>query len=199
MIAFWQEFENEKDVSLTIKTYVDNFTPDKKREIGDNFKRIKKMLNLKAYPPVYLYRNLMDRHQIYRFHSTYDCFVSSHRGEGWGIPQMEAMLMGNPVISTNCGGIHEYLTDGKDALLVGWKQINLKANTRNKQWYTPDQNWADADVEDLRRKMRMVYEDRKLAKKIGTAGEKTVRKLFGLKPVGEVMKARLDEIMEGEL
>ncbi len=52
---------------------------------------------------------------------TFDCFVSAHRGEGWGVPQMEAMLMGKPIISTSCGGIHEHLKDKEDALLLPFK------------------------------------------------------------------------------
>lgn len=141
--AFWREFEKTKGVSLTIKTYVDNFRPEKMKEIQRHIAQIKKRLGLKNYAPVYLYTNLMDRHQIYRFHKTFDCYVSAHRGEGWGIPQMEAMLVGNPVITTNVGGIHEYLEHKKTALLLNDFEMIPVNNSRNKQWYTADQNWAD--------------------------------------------------------
>jgi glycosyltransferase involved in cell wall biosynthesis len=196
LTAFWTEFGKDENVSLTIKTYVDNFTKDKQTEIENNIKMLRKRLNLVYYPPVYLFKELMDRHQIYRFHKTFDCFVSTHRGEGWGIPQMEAMLMGRPVISTNIGGIHEYLTDKVTALLLPNKLIPLTANTRNQQWYTRDQNWADINIEDVRVVLRWVYNNQMKVKKIGEDGCKLVREKFSLQAVGELMKRRLLEIEE---
>lgn len=191
--AFWREFENTPDVTLTIKTYVDNFTPDKKNEINQYIKRIKKTLDLNRFAPLYLYRNLMDRHQIYRFHNTFDCFVSAHRGEGWGIPQMEAMLMGKPVISTNVGGIHEYLRHKKSALLIPFEMVQVE-NSRNNQWYTPDQKWAQISVPELRKALRWAYDNQKKARDIGLKGKDVVENEFSLKAVGAKMRKRLEEL-----
>lgn len=192
--AFFREFENDKNVSLTIKTYVDNFTPEKKQEIQAEARAFRNSLHLSQYPQIYFYTNLMDRYQIYRYHKTFDCFVSAHRGEGWGIPQMEAMLMGKPIISTNCGGVHEYLTDNENALLVPYRLIPLRTNSRNQQWYTQDQQWADVDVTVLRQKMRWVYEHQTQAKEIGKKAKEFTEKTFSLDAVGNRMVKRLEEI-----
>lgn len=193
LTAFWKAFEGKNDVSLMIKTYVDNFRTEKKDEIKRDIKKLKIELNLKSYAPVYLFTDLMTRNQIYRFHKTGNCFISLHRGEGWGIPQMEAMLMGNPIISTNVGGIHEYLTDQKDSLLVGYKKVPV-SNTRNQHWYTPDQNWADPDIDEAIEKMKWVYENQKKLSGIGGSARELVKSKFGLLPVGNMMRKRLYEI-----
>lgn len=190
--AYWREFEGQDDVSLTLKTYLDNFMPNKKQEIDERIKQIKKRLNLSHYAPLYLYRNLMDRHQIYRFHKTYDCFVSAHRGEGWGIPQMEAMLMGRPIISTDKGGIHEHL-DGDEAYLIRSKQVPLSGNNRNSQWYTPDQNWAEIDIKDLRQAMRHAFTSGK-ENPMGVKARKAVETKFSIEAVGKLMAERLEQI-----
>lgn len=192
--AYWRAFENRKDVALVLKTYVDNFTPDKKREIDQAIHAIKKRLNLKYYAPVYMYRGLMDRYQVYRFHKSFDCFVSAHRGEGWGIPQMEALLLGNPIISTNCGGIHEYLIDGIHGRLIPYTPVQLTENTRNKQWYTPDQQWAEVDIAAMSEAMFAMYKDRKTAKQMGANGKQLVKKLFSLEVVGALMRERLSHV-----
>lgn len=192
--AFWQEFENTPGVSLVLKTYVDNFTPEKKHELRSIIAGIKNKTPLKKYAPVFIYNHLMTRTQVYRFHQTFDCFVSPHRGEGWGVGQMEAMLLGKPVISTNCGGIHEWLTNEKDAYLLPCKMVPLVSNSRNMQWYKQDQSWADIDINDLRKAMRSVFEDRIKAKEISTAGRLKVLEKFSLKNVGKLMKERLEQI-----
>lgn len=192
--AYYREFQNNEQVSLTIKTYIDNFTPEKRQEIEQNIRETKMALNLPKYPPVFLYTNLMDRHQIYRFHASFDCFVSAHRGEGWGIPQMEAITMGKPVISTNCGGIHEYLENGQSAYLVNCVLTPLAGNTRNPQWYAQDQRWAEVDVSDLRAYMRQVYDRPQEAVEVGKTGREVAKKKFALDKVGSIMKDRLLQI-----
>ena len=189
--AYWREFENTEGVSLTIKTYVDNFEPQKRQEIDTYIRKLKDRLGLKRYAPLFLYRNLMDRRQIYRFHKTFDCFVSAHRGEGWGIPQMEAMLTGNPAISTNCGGIHEHISS---MILVPYELVPLAGNSRNKQWYTDDQFWADAQLDILRQLMRMAFDDRDWSKAIGRRQQREVTEKLSIEAVGKQMRARLEEI-----
>lgn len=193
--AYWRTFTEKDKVKLVIKTYVDNFQKDKKDELMTLIKREKKVANLPYYPPLYVFRQLMDRRQMYRFHKTFDCFVSAHRGEGWGVPQMEAMLMGKPIISTNCGGIHEYLENGKQGLLIPYAKEKVE-NTRNKQWYLPDQNWASIDMPLLQKAMRYAYEHQDVMKGMGVnARDKTID-TFGLLPVGKKMLERLTIIQK---
>lgn len=191
--AYWREFENDENVGLVLKTYVDNFTPEKKDELNSYIKQIKVKLGLTKYAPLLLYRQLMDRHQIYRFHKTFDCFVSAHRGEGWGIPQMEAMLMGKPVISTNCGGIHEHIQTN-EAMLIPHRLIPLSGNNRNQQWYKNDQMWAEADIYQLRAAMRWIFTNRQEALDMAGRGKKAVNERFSTRAVGGLMMDRLTEI-----
>lgn len=194
--AFWREFEGNDGVSLTIKTYQVGFTAEKREMINQQIRKLKARLNLKSYAPLYLYRQLMDRHQIYRFHRSFDCFVSAHRGEGWGIPQMEAMLMERPIISTNIGGIHEYLTHKKDAYLTKYTMAPVDNGNYNAQWYTPDQKWAAVDIDDLRAGMRYMVDHKAEAALIGKAGRATVKAKFDLPVVGGIMRDRLNVIQQ---
>jgi glycosyltransferase involved in cell wall biosynthesis len=185
--AYFKEFQNDENVSLNLKTYVDNFTPEKKAEIERLILEIKTNLNLDTYPPLFICTELLDREQMYRFHKTFDCFVSAHRGEGWGIPQMEAMLMGKHMISTGCGGIHEYLPA---ECLIKYEMIPIRLATRNAQWYREDQHWADCDVTHLMAQLRIAYNSRPDGSKL----HDLVVNKFDVKVVGEIMKKRLNEV-----
>ena len=48
---------------------------------------------------------------MYKAVVTLVTLVVPTRGEGWGRPQMEAMSMGLPVISTNWSGLTAFLND----------------------------------------------------------------------------------------
>lgn len=194
LTAYWKEFKASDRVSLVLKTYMTNFSMSKKREIEHEINSIKAELNLPYYAPVYVYKELMDRHQVYRLHKTFDCLVSAHRGEGWGITQMEAMLMAKPIISTNLCGIHEYLEHGKNAMLVNYDLIPIRDNTFNAQWYRGDQNWGEINPQHLQNCMRWAYNNPKVAERIGKTARQTVIKKFSLPVVGKIMSDRLKEI-----
>jgi glycosyltransferase involved in cell wall biosynthesis len=191
--AFWLEFENTEGVSLSIKTFLDNFTFEKQKHILDEIQSVKNRLGLKKYAPIYIFNGLLNRNQMYKFHQTFDCFVSTHRGEGWGIPQMEALIMGKPVISTNLGGIHEWLVDKADAFLLPYTLIPVN-NSRSPEWYTNDQQWGDVKVDDIRKALRFVFDNQKEAESVGNNGRQIVEGLFNLEKVGGLMRVRLDEL-----
>ncbi len=51
-----------------------------------------------------------------------DLFVSSSWKEGFGLPPLEAMACGAPVVATDSGGIQQYAQDGENCLVVPIKQ-----------------------------------------------------------------------------
>jgi glycosyltransferase involved in cell wall biosynthesis len=44
--------------------------------------------------------------------------VFSSRGEGFGLPALEAMAVGCPVITTDSGGVRQFATDGINCLMT---------------------------------------------------------------------------------
>ena len=45
-------------------------------------------------------------------------FVFPSRAEGFGLPPLEAMACGAPVVTTDCGGVRDYAVDGENCLMV---------------------------------------------------------------------------------
>lgn len=195
--AFWEEFDGQQGVGLLIKTYFRNFNLANRRMIKNQIQLMKDKSKAKDPPPVFLYHDLMDRHQIMRLHKTGDCFVSAHRGEGWGVPQVEAALAGRPVISTGYGGVHEYFTNGENALLLPYEMVKLRGMSHSQRWYDSQQNWADVNPEALRGAMRFVYTHQDRAVTIAEAGREFVLDRFNLERVGKEMAGRLRQIERG--
>ena len=190
--AYWREFERERDVLLLLKTYRDRFDREDSMGIVKQIYEFKNRLGLKDTPEVNLYTDGLDRFDMLRLHETGNCFVSAHRGEGWGIPEVEAMAHGKPVINTNLGGFNCHVPSA-----LYWPVSYIEENVHDMNyvpWYDQSQKWGKINISELRKAMREVYENQLESKRRAKKAQDWVKEHFNFKSVGEQMSLRLDEI-----
>jgi autotransporter strand-loop-strand O-heptosyltransferase len=83
-----------------------------------------------------------------------DCFVSCSRGEGWGLPIIEAMACGIPTIVADWGGSTEY---AGDAIRIPISKL-IKPFGIYGNWDVPGQ-WCEPDYNFLREMMIQVKKE----------------------------------------
>ena len=116
-----------------------------------------------------------------------DCYVSLHRGEGWGYPLFEAAARGTPVIATGYAGPLDYL-DPKAHWLVRHRPVPV----RQRYVYDhPAMRWAEPDLGHAAEGMRWVHGHRALARERAAAAAETLREAYSLARIGEAARARL--------
>lgn len=99
--AFIQTFGYNTDVQLLIKA--DTFY---KPESLSEFQKKLQGINQKN---IKLISGMIDDVSMASVYRSCDAFVFPSRGEGWGLPLIEAIACGLPVVSTYCTGHAEYL------------------------------------------------------------------------------------------
>ncbi len=117
-------------------------------------------------PPVALLYNTQIRgSQLGAIYRGADAFVLPTRGEGWGMPILEAMACGLPAIATAWSGQTEFLHEG-----VGYPlAIRGLVAADAKCPYYEGFRWADPDPDDLVAKLRHVFTHREEARAKGAA------------------------------
>lgn len=189
LINYWKTFQGKKDVCLILKTYRGGFNENENNAIRKDIKDWKEESRITDFPKIYYISYEMSENDIKRLHATGDCFVSAHRGEGWGYPQMEAMSAGKPVISTNFGGIHEYFKNDF-SWPINYKFIPVEG-MGHIAWYNDTQKWADIDSDELSFAMWQAYNNQDLTKEKGKLAQKFVEETFNLRKVGYEIKKLL--------
>lgn len=111
----------------------------------------------------YLLNRAIPYHELGALYGSADCFVSTSRGEGWGMPVLEALACGLPVIATDWGGHTAYLHEGIAYPL----RVRATELARAKCPYYEGLRWADPDEEHLRHLLRHVSEQREEARTRG--------------------------------
>jgi glycosyltransferase involved in cell wall biosynthesis len=154
--AFEEEFKTGEDVKLILKT-TDMFAC-----FGQRDSRIKVM------------SSALDSGGLLNFLGGLDCFCFPTRGEGFGLPPLEAMSTGLPVIVTDWSGPVDY-GDTADTLFIGHKMVPAK-NFSDVVYKEDCGEWAEPDIESLMKQMRWCYENRERAAGLGVAASKRVQR-----------------------
>lgn len=190
--AYNMAFGPKDNVVLVIKAYVKDFSRASRDFVFYKIKSIQEEHGNKT--KVFLYHELMSYKRIHGLHEAGDCYVSAHRGEGWGVPQAEALCHGNPVISTGYGGINEYFTNMVNGIVIPYKMVGLSGMDDARRYYSLDQEWADVDIDSLSESLRFVYDNQDDARRIGNNGKDLAHSVFSYRAVGDSMKKRILEI-----
>ncbi|WP_028046877.1 glycosyltransferase family 4 protein [Cellulomonas sp. URHE0023] len=119
-----------------------------------------------------------------------DVYVSLHRSEGLGLTIAEAMAYGKPVVVTAYSGNLQFTTD-ENAFLVPWVPGVVPDNAEP---YPAGTQWAEPDLEEAARLMRLALEDPALAAAKGARAAWTVRELHSPEVAGRHIAARLAQI-----
>jgi glycosyltransferase involved in cell wall biosynthesis len=172
--AYLKAFSAQDDVCLVLRTYSDREDATPIRE------RVYRFVLECGYDPdqspaIVILDDFITDDSMPSLYRAADAFVLPTRGEGWGIPYIEAMASGLPVIATRWSAHLDFMNDENGYLIDidGLVPLN-PAIARENPFYTPDQKWAEPSVTHTARLMRQVFEQRDEAKARGVRARRDI-------------------------
>ncbi|MCP4907596.1 MAG: glycosyltransferase family 4 protein [bacterium] len=145
-----------------------------------------------AIPGVRLLERTLDRAEVDRLENACDAFVSLHRSEGFGLGLAESMALGKPVIGTGWSGNLDFMT-AENSALVDYTLVEVDQDYGP---YRRGQVWAEPDVDDAARWMRLLVEDGEVRERIARAGRRTIREEFSPDEIGRRQRRRIELIVQ---
>ena len=178
-----------KGIDLLLQAYLEAFTPDDEVTLivkdigGTSFYRHNNFLN-QIYD---VSRNQNVAHilpltnefidaDLAMLYRGCDAFVLPYRGEGFGMPLMEAMACGKPVVTTAAGPAVEFCP-AENSYLVRAKEVEAPDDPPPVGELSREWTWFEPDLVELADTLRKVYDNREEAAQRGhAAGEAAASK-----------------------
>ena len=148
-------FKDDPDVGLIIKTnHGKNTKIDKaitKKLIKDSLAQVRHG----KYPKVHLLHGHMTGEEISSLYvdTAVKAFVSLTRGEGFGLPLLEAAASGLPVIATDWSGHLDFLQK-KKFIPVHYKLVDIPKSKIDKRIFVEGAKWAEPIENDFKKKIK---------------------------------------------
>jgi glycosyltransferase involved in cell wall biosynthesis len=109
-----------------------------------------------------------------RLYAACDCLVHPFRGEAYGLPIVEAMACGLPVVIPGAGPVRDY-AGPETAVLVPARTVPTGWTEVGGMPVAGVAEVVEVDVDDLAAAMRRVYEDAAAARAVGARAAEHVR------------------------
>lgn len=183
--AFDEEFADRTDVALYILANHSEQAKDPASEI--------RRLGLKSPENIFVLPWIEDVTILPALYRACDAFAAPTRGEGWGLPIIEAMACGLPVIATGWSA-HTAFANAGNAVLTGFDLVPVPpAAARGRADLGL---WAEPRPHELRRAMAAMVAAPDKSKQLGVVAAEEVRRRWSWDLAAKASIDAIDSVME---
>lgn len=169
--AYLKAFSCDDDVALVIRSY-----KGAGREVETAIREYIEDLgrDINTIPRISVISEPIPSHHMPSLYKACSAFVLPTRGEGWGLPFMEAMAMGLPVIGTRYSAQLDFMNDNNSFLIdnLGVERVDEEQIMDDPQYMGT--SWGIPSLDHTVEIMRYVYENRGAAQTKGNSARQDI-------------------------
>ena len=198
IIWFLKTMKDKPDVGLIVKTSRGRDTTIDRQLVRKTLEQIKNVSGTsgKKSPKLYMLHGPMNRQEMTNLYKSPSlcAYASATRGEGFGLPLLEAAVAGLPVVATSWSAHTEFL---KGPSFLGAKHdMRVIPHSRvDGKIFVPDAMWAEPREGNFCRKLKLALENREKLSKDAKSLSETLIKTHSL----ESLNKKFNSIMEAHL
>ena len=192
-----ETFKDDPEVGIVIKTNVGkNSKIDRGMTQGLLTAVVNESRRGAANPKVHLLHGDMSEEEVaslYR-HPQIKALVSLTRGEGYGLPILEAAASGLPIIATGWSGHLDFLKHGK-YVSVYYQLGEVHPSRIDNQIFMKGARWANASEEDFKKRAQKLRQSLTIPKQWATELQEKLLDTYSLTAVNKLYDESLKEFI----
>lgn len=149
-----ETFKNDKDVGIVIKTNTGRNTKLDRKNVKAIFEKLISECRQGPFPKIHLLHGELSEKEVCSLykHPQIKALISATRGEGYGLPTLEAAASGLPVIATNWSGHLDFLKKGR-FIDLDYDLLELHSSRIDDKIFMKGAKWANPKEEDFKKKV----------------------------------------------
>ena len=192
-----EQFKDDPNVGIILKTNMGRMTTTDRKRSTDLFNALLREIRPGPYPRFYLAHGLMDKNEITQLFlsDNVKALVAPTRGEGWGLPILDAAVCGLPIIATNHSGHLDFLKKIK-FLPLEYKIAQVPPGKLDGRVWVEGATWVDVKEESFKRRVSKFRKSPDLPKKWAIDGAEKLREEYSLNSIIKQYNALWERLID---
>lgn len=193
---FCETFQNDKDVGLILKTNLGRGTKIDRANVYGIVNACINSFRKGPYPKIHIVHGNMTDHEIssiYR-HSSVKCLISLTRGEGFGLPILDAAASELPVITTNWSGHLDFMKLGK-FVGIDYELVKIPDSKIDNRIFVQNSRWSNPKEEDFKKRLAKFRSSHVVPKQWAVELSKACREKFSRNNIEKMYETALSDIL----
>ena len=191
-----EAFKDDKDVGIVIKTNLGRNTLIDRNRVTAMLKTLIRECRKGEFPRIHLLHGEMSDETISALykHPQIKALVSLTRGEGYGLPLLEAAAAGLPVIATGWSGHLDFLNHGK-FVNVSYNLKEVHQSRVDGKIFLPNAKWAEVIEEDFKKKITKFRNGSSIPREWATSLSSVIKEKYSSSSVFKIYDEAMKEIV----
>ena len=150
-----ETFKNDPDVGIVLKTNSGRGTRIDRKLTYNTFRNLITEVRKGQFPKFHILHGNMNSEEVASLYKnkSIKCLINLTRGEGFGLPILEASAAGLPVITTGWSGHMDFMGLGK-FIPINYRLIDIHKSRVDGRIFLEGQRWAEPNENDFKNKVK---------------------------------------------
>jgi glycosyltransferase involved in cell wall biosynthesis len=195
---FCEKFKGDKKVGLVLKTSFGKGTTIDRQMTINTIQNILNEVRPGKFPKVNILHGNMTETDIASIycHKKINCLLAPTRGEGYGLPIIEAASSGMPVVATGWSGHTDFLKDDYYTKL-DYTLGNISKDRIDNRIFMKGTRWANVNEDDFKMKIKDVVDNYPIHLDNAKILQNSIKQNFSKSSVIQTYNSFLKDVIEG--